>query len=84
MSTGLAIDCGGIVSDLVLARNCCLAKMLPGEVHVQNYALWETLKDVTHMEYVQGYLLDISTSAASSWVPDQAHRRGISCLHYMK
>ena len=27
----LAVDSGGNVSDLVLARNCCLARMLPGE-----------------------------------------------------
>ena len=27
----LSIDSGGNVSDLVLARNCCLARMLPGE-----------------------------------------------------
>ena len=27
----LTIDSGGNVSDLVLARNCCLARMLPGE-----------------------------------------------------
>ena len=27
----LAIDSGGHVSDLVLARNCCLARMLPRE-----------------------------------------------------
>ena len=27
----LAIDSGGNVSDLVLTRNCCLARMLPGE-----------------------------------------------------
>ena len=27
----LAIDSGGNVSDLVLARNCCVARMLPGE-----------------------------------------------------
>ena len=27
----LAIDSGGNVSDLVLAHNCCLARMLPGE-----------------------------------------------------
>ena len=27
----LAIDSGGNVSDLVLARNCCLARMLPRE-----------------------------------------------------
>ena len=27
----LAIDSGGNVSDMVLARNCCLAIMLPGE-----------------------------------------------------
>ena len=27
----LAIDSGGNVSDLVLARNCCLARMFPGE-----------------------------------------------------
>ena len=30
----LAIDSGGNVSDLVLARNCCLARMLPGEAEV--------------------------------------------------
>ena len=29
--TQLAIESGGNVSDLVLARNCCLARMLPGE-----------------------------------------------------
>ena len=29
----LAIDSGN-VSDLVLARNCCLARMLPGEAEV--------------------------------------------------
>ena len=27
----LAIDGGGHVSDLVFARNCCMARMLPGE-----------------------------------------------------
>ena len=27
----LAIDSGGNVSDLVVARNCCMARMLPGE-----------------------------------------------------
>ena len=27
----LAIDSGGNVSDLVLARNCCMTRMLPGE-----------------------------------------------------
>ena len=27
----LAIDSGGNVSDLVLAHNCCLARMIPGE-----------------------------------------------------
>ena len=25
------MDSGGNVSDVVLARNCCLARMLPGE-----------------------------------------------------
>ena len=27
----MAIDSGGNVSDLVVARNCCMARMLPGE-----------------------------------------------------
>ena len=27
----LDIDSGGNVSDLVVARNCCMARMLPGE-----------------------------------------------------
>ena len=30
----LAIDSGCNVSDLVLARNCCLARMLPGEAEL--------------------------------------------------
>ena len=30
----LAIDSGGNVSDLVLARNCCVARMLPGEAEL--------------------------------------------------
>ena len=30
----LAIDSGGHVSDLALARNCCLARMLPGEAEL--------------------------------------------------
>ena len=30
----LAINSGGNVSDLVLARNCCLARMLPGEAEL--------------------------------------------------
>ena len=30
----LTIDSGGNVSDLVLARNCCLARMLPGEAEL--------------------------------------------------
>ena len=30
----LAIDSGGNVSDLVLARNCCVARMLPREVEL--------------------------------------------------
>ena len=29
LSVPLAIDSGGNVSDLVLAHNCCLARMLP-------------------------------------------------------
>ena len=29
-----AIDSGGNVSDLALARNCCLARMLPGEAEL--------------------------------------------------
>ena len=31
MNEYLAIDSGGNVSDLVLARNCCMARMLPEE-----------------------------------------------------
>ena len=30
----LAIDSGGHVSDLALARNCCLTRMLPGEAEL--------------------------------------------------
>ena len=30
----LAIDSGGNVSDLVISRNCCAARMLPGEVEL--------------------------------------------------
>ena len=30
----LTIDSGAYVSDLVLARNCCLARMLPGEAEL--------------------------------------------------
>ena len=30
----LAIDSGGNVSDLVVAHNCCLARMLPGEAEL--------------------------------------------------
>ena len=30
----LAIDSGGNVSDIVLSRNCCQARMLPGESRV--------------------------------------------------
>ena len=30
----LAIDSGENVSDLALARNCCLARMLPGEAEL--------------------------------------------------
>ena len=30
----LAIDSGGNVSDLVLAHNCCLARMIPGEAEL--------------------------------------------------
>ena len=30
----LAIDSGGYVSDLVLARNCCMARMFPGEAEL--------------------------------------------------
>ena len=30
----LAIDSGGNVSDLALARNCCMARMLPGEAEL--------------------------------------------------
>ena len=34
MNEYLAIDSGGHVSDLVLARNCCLARMLPREAEL--------------------------------------------------
>ena len=34
VSEYLAIDSGGNVSDLVLARNCCLARMLLGEAEL--------------------------------------------------
>ena len=30
----LAIDSGGNMSDLVFARNCCMARMLPGEAEL--------------------------------------------------
>ena len=30
----LAIESGGNVSDLALARNCCLTRMLPGEAEL--------------------------------------------------
>ena len=30
----LAIDSGGHVSDVVVARNCCMARMLPGDVEL--------------------------------------------------
>ena len=30
----LAIDSGGNVSDIVFARHCCVARMLPGEVEL--------------------------------------------------
>ena len=30
----LGIDAGGNVSDLVLVRNCCMARMLPGEAEL--------------------------------------------------
>ena len=30
----MAIGSGGNVSDLALARNCCLARMLPGEAEL--------------------------------------------------
>ena len=30
----LAIDSGGHVSDLVVARNCCMTRMLPGEAEL--------------------------------------------------
>ena len=28
------LDSGGNVSDLVVARNCCMARMLPGEAEL--------------------------------------------------
>ena len=34
MNDYLAIDSGGNVSDLALARNCCTAEMLPGEAEL--------------------------------------------------
>ena len=34
MNEYLAMDAGGNVSDLVFARNCCLARMLPGEAEL--------------------------------------------------
>ena len=34
INESLAIDSGGNVSDLALARNCCLARMLPGEAEL--------------------------------------------------
>ena len=34
INENLAIDSGGNVSDLALARNCCLARMLPGEAEL--------------------------------------------------
>ena len=34
MNEYLAIDSGGHASDLVFARNCSIARMLPGEVEL--------------------------------------------------
>ena len=34
MNEYLAIDSGGRVSDLVFARNCSIARMLPGEAEL--------------------------------------------------
>ena len=33
-SASMSIDSGGRVSDLVVARNCCMARMLPGEAEL--------------------------------------------------
>ena len=34
MNEYLAIDSGGNVSDIVVARNCCMARMFPGEAEL--------------------------------------------------
>ena len=34
MNEYLAVDSGGYVSDLVFARNCSIARMLPGEAEL--------------------------------------------------
>ena len=34
LSEYLAIDSGGNVSELVVARNCCMARMLPGQAEL--------------------------------------------------
>ena len=52
----LAIDSGGNVSDLVVARNCCMARMLPGEAENGDgmNSLSGKAKSVKHFERSNG------------------------------
>ena len=52
----MAIDSSGNVSDLVVARNCCMARMLPGEAELvsEGTGLPGTAKSVNRFERSNG------------------------------
>ena len=56
MNEYLGIDSGGNASDLVVARNCCMSRMLPGEAELVSEwtGLWGRAKSVKRFERSNG------------------------------
>ena len=83
----LVIDSGGNVSDLAVARNCCMARMLPGEAELVSE--WTGLsvraKSVQHFERSNGldtalYKVGLVRSNAARRYDDGCHVSRPLCL----
>ena len=65
INENLAIDSGGNVSDLVLARNCCLARMLPGEAE-NGVGMNRSVREGKSVNIYKKYLLKKTGSSYSN------------------
>ena len=76
----LAIDSGGNVSDLALARNCCVARMLPGEAELVSEWTGEA-KSLKRFERSNGLDTALYKNYLYLFYPVVFRTCGLRCCH---